>query len=210
MPRARAAGPSRPAGLLLTPGSNGDPDHAPLVAVAEAVERAGIPVRRFGFGSPAKGGRGPAPAATAVARIRAEADRWAAELGVPPARLLLGGRSFGGRMCSVAVAEGQPAAGLVLLSYPLHAPGRPDRLRVEHLPAITVPVLAVSGATDPYGSPDELADALTLVAGPVTVRCVTGPHVPKDPAVVADAVAAWAAARPIGRVGHPPIGGPQD
>ncbi|MCV2395590.1 dienelactone hydrolase [Actinotalea sp. M2MS4P-6] len=188
---AAAAGGGRPAGLLLTPGSNGDPDHPPLLAVAEAVERAGVPVRRFGFGSPDKDGRGPAPAATAVARIRAEADRWAGELGVPASRLLLGGRSFGGRMCSVAVAEGQPSAGLVLLSYPLHPPGRPDRLRVEHLPRVRVPVLAVSGATDPYGSPDELAAAFAAVGGPLTHVTVAGPHVPKDAAAVADTVAAW-------------------
>ena len=52
---------------------------------------------------------------------------------VAPERVVLGGRSMGGRMCSMAVAEGLPAAGLVLLSYPLHPPGKPDKLRVEHL-----------------------------------------------------------------------------
>jgi predicted alpha/beta-hydrolase family hydrolase len=180
-----------PAGLLLMPGAGGDPDTPALVAVADAVEAAGVPARRFGFGSPDKGGRGPAPARTAVARIRAEADRWAAELGVEPGRLVLGGRSFGGRMASVAVAEGQPAAGLVLLSYPLHPPGRPERLRVEHLPRIEVPVLAVSGATDPYGSPEELAEALAAVRGALTHVTVTGPHVPKDAHEVAAAVVGW-------------------
>ncbi|MDO8105748.1 dienelactone hydrolase [Isoptericola sp. b441] len=185
----------RAAGLLLTPGSNGDPDHPPLVAVQAAVEaRTGVPVRRFGFGSPGRGGRGPAPARTAVARIRAEADRWAAELGVEPGRLLLGGRSFGGRMASVAVAAGQAAAGLVLLSYPLHPPGRRDGWRVEHLPRIEVPVLAVSGANDPYGSPEELSVAFADLGGPVQHVTVAGAHVPRDPQEVADAVAAWVAA----------------
>lgn len=180
-----------PAGLLLMPGAGGDPDAPALVAVADAVEASGLPARRFGFGSPDKGGRGPAPARTAVARIRAEADRWAAELGVDPGRLVLGGRSFGGRMASVAVAEGQPAAGLVLLSYPLHPPGRPEGLRVAHLPRIEVPVLAVSGATDPYGSPAELAEHLAVVRGPLTHVTVDGPHVPRDPAAVAAAVVGW-------------------
>ncbi|HMO12184.1 MAG TPA: enolase C-terminal domain-like protein, partial [Actinotalea sp.] len=60
-----------PAGLLLTPGAGGDPDNAALVAVSAAVESVGVPVRRFGFGSPERGGRGPAPAVTAIARIRA-------------------------------------------------------------------------------------------------------------------------------------------
>lgn len=180
-----------PAGLLLTPGAGGDPDNPALVAVADAVEAAGVPVRRFGFGSPARGGHGPAPAPTALARIRAEADRWAAELEVTPDRLVLGGRSFGGRVCSMAVADGQPAAGLVLLSYPLHPPGQPDALRTAHLPNVRVPVLAVSGATDPYGTPTELADALALCAGPVCQVTVDGPHVPADPSAVAAAVAAW-------------------
>lgn len=186
--------PAAPAGLLLMPGAGGDPDAPALVAVSDAVEAVGVPARRFGFGPPDKGGRGPAPARTAVARIRAEADRWAAELGVEPGRLVLGGRSFGGRMASVAVAEDQPAAGLVLLSYPLHPPGRPDRLRVEHLSRIEVPVLAVSGATDPYGSPGELAEALAAVGGPLTHVTVTGAHVPKDGRAVAATVAGWLAA----------------
>lgn len=173
------------------PGAGGDPDNAALVAVADAVEAAGVPARRFGFGSPDKGGRGPAPARTAVARIRAEADRWAGELGVEPERLVLGGRSFGGRMASVAVAEGQPAAGLVLLSYPLHPPGKPERLRVEHLPRVAVPVLAVSGATDPFGSPAELAEHLAALPGPLTHVTVDGPHVPRDALAVAAAVVAW-------------------
>ncbi len=132
-PRRRPA--MTPAGLLLTPGSGGDPDHPALVAVAGAVKRRRRPrARRFGFGSPdgAVAGRHPrAPRWPGSApRPTAGPPSWAST----PARLVLGGRSFGGRMCSVAVAEGQPAAGLVLLSYPLHPPGRPERLRVEHLP----------------------------------------------------------------------------
>lgn len=182
------------AGLLLTPGAGGDPDHPALRAVEAAVEAAGVPARRFGFGAPERGGRGPAPPATAVRRIREEADRWAEELGVHASRLLLGGRSFGGRMCSVAVAAGQPAAGLVLLSYPLHPPGRPGQLRVAHLPGVQVPVLAVSGATDPYGSPSELAEHLGTVAGTLTLVTVAGPHLPADRDEVARAVAAWVAA----------------
>ena len=75
----------------------------------------------------------------------------------PPQSVALGGRSFGGRMCSMAVAEGLPAAALVLIAYPLHPPGRADRLRVEHFPQISVPCLFVSGTRDPFGTPDEFA-----------------------------------------------------
>ena len=81
---------------------------------------------------------------------------------------------MGGRMCSMAVAEGLPAAGLVLISYPLHPPGRPDRLRVEHLPALTVPCLFVSGTRDPFGTPAELEAATAAIPGPVTHVWIEG------------------------------------
>jgi predicted alpha/beta-hydrolase family hydrolase len=67
-----------------------------------------------------------------------------------------------------------PAAGLVLLGYPLHPPGKPERLRIEHLPDVTVPTLFVSGDRDAFGSPDELAEARGLVAGPVTSVTIPG------------------------------------
>ena len=85
--------------------------------------------------------------------------------GVKANRLVLGGRSYGGRMCSMAVAEGQPAAGLVLLSYPLHPPGKPENLRTEHFPDLRVPCLFVSGERDPFGSPAEFDEAVTNHSG---------------------------------------------
>ena len=93
-------------------------------------------------------------------------------------------------MSSTAVADGLAVAGLLLLSYTLHPPGQPDRLRVEHLPRVDVPVLAVSGATDPFGTPDELAHHLATLAGPTTLVVVPGPHAPSDGPVVA-AVVDW-------------------
>ena len=91
----------------------------------------------------------------------------------------------------MAVAEGLPAAGLVLLSYPLHPPGRPDTLRIAHLPDIRVPVLAVSGSTDPFGSPAELTEHLAAIPGPVTTVFLPGPHLPTSQAAVAEAVRGW-------------------
>lgn len=76
--------------------------------------------------------------------------------------LVLGGRSMGGRICSMiaAGADGAPPpehlAGLILISYPLHPPGKPERLRVEHLPDVRVPTLFVSGTKDTFGTPDEI------------------------------------------------------
>src|SRR4029079_1173793 len=92
----------------------------------------------------------------------------AARAGVPPERVILGGRSMGGRMCSMAVAEGLAARALVLVSYPLHPPGRPDRLRVEHFPQLTVPCLFVSGTRDAFGASDELTAHAAAIPGPVT------------------------------------------
>jgi predicted alpha/beta-hydrolase family hydrolase len=142
--------------LLLTPGAGADATQHTLVAVDEAVTAAhGLTVARVDFPYRKAGRRAPDKAPVAVAHVRAEAAALVERAGVAPGRLVLGGRSYGGRMCSMAVAEGLPAAGLVLLSYPLHPPGKPDNLRIEHLPAIEVPVLVVSGDKDPFGSPAE-------------------------------------------------------
>jgi uncharacterized protein len=74
----------------------------------------------------------------------------------------------------MAVSEGLPTACLILISYPLHPPGRPDRLRTAHFPAITAPCLFVSGDRDAFGSPDELQAATQLIPGPVTHAWVPG------------------------------------
>lgn len=194
-PSPSAAAPTAPpgpvAGLLLFPGAGADRDHHTLVALEQGL--APLPVRRVDFPGRAAGRKAPDRAPVAIAHVRAEADRFAADLGVAPDRILLGGRSFGGRMASMAVAEGQPAAGLVLLSYPLHPPGKPDRLRVEHLPDVRVPVLAVSGERDPFGTPAELAAHFAALSGPVATVFVPGNHAPKDDAPVIAAVARWLA-----------------
>jgi predicted alpha/beta-hydrolase family hydrolase len=77
--------------------------------------------------------------------------------GVP---VLAGGRSMGGRVASMAAAEGMAAAGLAFLAYPLHPPGRPERIRDAHLYEITVPMLFVQGTRDPFAQPQLLADVL--------------------------------------------------
>jgi predicted alpha/beta-hydrolase family hydrolase len=117
----------------------------------------------------------------------------AESLGTGTAELALGGRSMGGRMCSMAVAGGLPAAALVLVSYPLHPPGRTERLRTEHFPALAVPCLFVSGTRDAFGSPGELEEATRAIRGPVThVWLEGGDHgLRRREARAAEAVAAW-------------------
>ena len=130
-----------------------------------------------------QGRRFPDRAPKLMAEVRSEAEAFAARLGADTGSLVLGGRSMGGRMCSMAVASGLRAAGLALLSYPLHPPKKPDRLRVEHFPSVGVPTLFVNGDRDPFGAPAELDAEIKAIAGPVTVRWLQGQrHDPKPPA----------------------------
>lgn len=193
------ARPPAPAALVAYPGAGGSRDHRTLLALEEAL--APFPVRRSDFPRQRAGKKGTDRPPVAVATIREDAAAVADELGVDAGRLVLGGRSFGGRMCSMAVAEGLPAAGLALLSYPLHPPGKPDVLRVDHFGDLGVPVLFVSGANDPFASPEELAHHAEAIPGPVTIVTVGGAHDPRrDPEVVA-AVADW-----LRSLGAPDVG----
>lgn len=177
--------------MLLTPGAGSGRDHPALLAVADAV--APRPCVRLDFPYRRAGRRFPDKAPVLVATIVAAAGELAAAASVPPHRLALGGRSMGGRMCSMAVAEGLPAAGLILVAYPLHPPGRPDRPRTAHLDAIGVPCLFVSGTKDDFATPDELTAATAAISGPVThVWVRDGRHELRgSEAVVAAVVRAW-------------------
>lgn len=160
------------AGVLLTPGAGSGRDHRTLVALEEGLRP--LPVARVDFPYRKAGRRAPDRAPKLVAAVADEATAFAAALGTGTGSLVLGGRSMGGRMCSMAVAEGLAAAGLVLVAYPLHPPGRPDRTRVAHLPAISVPCLFVSGTRDTFGTPEELVAATASIGGPVTHVWVEG------------------------------------
>ncbi len=179
-----------PGALLLAPGAGATRDHHTLVAVQDEV--APLPCLRMDFPYRLAGRRAPDRAPVAIAHVLQQAGEFVATLGLSPGRLVLGGRSYGGRMCSMAVAQGLPAAGLVLLSYPLHPPGKPERLRVDHFPRIDVPVLFVSGDRDPFGSPAEFAEQIQRIPGPVTQVWVPGAHDPRGAdALVAAAVRSW-------------------
>ena len=108
---------------------------------------------------------------------------------------MLGGRSMGGRICSMAVADGLPAAGLVLVSYPLHPPGTPEKPRTEHLFLLQVPCFFVSGTRDAFGTPAELEAATSAIPGAVTHLWLEGcDHgLRGHDATVARSVVAWVA-----------------
>jgi predicted alpha/beta-hydrolase family hydrolase len=163
----------KPGALLLFPGAGSDRDHSSLRALDDAlspriaVERADFPYRKAGKKAP---DRPP----VLLESVRTEAAALVARAHVRAGRLVLGGRSMGGRICSMAVADGLPARGLVLLSYPLHPPGRPDRLRTEHLPQLDLPCLFIHGTRDPFGTPDEIRAASESIPGPVTHIWIDG------------------------------------
>ena len=179
----------RAGALLLTPGAGADRNQHTLVALEAAV--APLPCARIDFPYRQQGRRAPDRPAVAVAHLEQEAANLVAEVGISADRLVLGGRSYGGRMCSMAVAQGLPAAGLVLLSYPLHPPGKPDALRVEHFADIAVPVLLISGRSDPFGSPAEFETQLAAIPGRVTQVWLPGGHAPKADGAIGTAVSQW-------------------
>jgi uncharacterized protein len=156
--------------VLLAHGAGSDLHGAALLAVADALAAAGIPSLRFNY--PYRSARKKAPDRPKVleAATREAAAELAKRAKLPPERLVLGGRSMGGRYCSLVVgaaADPVPALGLLFLAYPLHAAGRPDQPRTEHFPRLDLPVLFASGTRDSLGSRAALTRAARKVAGPV-------------------------------------------
>ncbi len=149
--------------LLLYPGAGSDSSHSSLLAVERAVQ----PMRtvRADFPYRLAGRRAPDRPPVLLQTVRDEAKR------LRRGGLVLGGRSMGGRICSMVVADETdpvPALGLVLISYPLHPPGKPERLRVEHFPRLAVPCLFVSGTKDAFGTKRELQRWTRTIPGAVT------------------------------------------
>jgi uncharacterized protein len=189
--------------LLLFPGAGSPASHPALVAIEQAV--APLPVARADFPYRREGRRAPDRPPKLLACVVEEAGLLGERAGVAPERIVLGGRSMGGRMCSIAVAEGLPAAGLVLVAYPLHPPGKPDRLRTEHFSRLEVPCLFVTGTRDPFGTPEERLAHATAIPGPVEHVWIDGGRHDLKGAEgeVAAAVADW-----VSRLGGPAAADP--
>jgi uncharacterized protein len=143
--------------VLLYPGAGSDREQPALVAIEQAIgEDASVERRDFPYR--AQGRRAPDRAPKLMDAIRGDI----ASVGRRRGPLVMGGRSMGGRIASMVAADVDGAGpvdrlvGLVLICYPLHPPGKPERLRVEHLVDLATPCLFISGTRDPFGSPDEL------------------------------------------------------
>jgi uncharacterized protein len=129
-----------------------------MLRAAQALDGAGFQVVRFNFPYREKGSRRPDPMPTLKASIAEAVARARAEL--QPKRLVIGGRSMGGRAASMLAADGFECDGLLLLAYPLHPAGKPGELRDAHLAQIRVPVLCFNGARDELCRRDLMERAL--------------------------------------------------
>jgi len=161
-------------GLVLTHGAGGNAQSALLQAMSEAFAESGFIVlrcdlpfrqlRHFGPPRPGEAVRDRQGLKSAVAAIGKLAQ----------VRVFVGGQSYGGRQASMLVAEEKLTDGLVLLSYPLHPPGHPEKLRIEHLPKLQVPTLFVHGTRDPFGAIEEIESARKLIPAKTFLLPVEG------------------------------------
>jgi hypothetical protein len=160
-------------GIILTHGAGSDNRAPLLVACAEAFAGAGFTVLRCDL--PFRQEHVPPSPGQAV-RDREGLRHAVAELrSIVSGKVFLGGHSYGGRQSSMlAAAEPGLADGLLLLSYPLHPPRKPEQRRIQHLPDLRTPTLFVHGTRDPFGSPEEMTEALKLIPAPTRIVFVEG------------------------------------
>jgi len=156
--------------LVIAHGAGAGMDHPFIAGFCRAMAEERVATLRFNFPYIERGRRSPDPE-----RLLREAWLAAFEaavaVGLP---VLAGGKSLGGRIASMCVADGMPAAGLVFLGYPLHPPGKPERIRDEHLSRIEVPMLFVHGTLDPFARPELISDVVRRLGGRATLEQVEG------------------------------------
>ena len=161
-------------GLILTHGAGGNAQSGLLQALAEAFAASGLVVlrcdlpfrqlRHFGPPRPAQAARDRQGLRNATFAMRKIAS----------GRVFLGGQSYGGRQASMLLAEEKLADGLLLLSYPLHPPGHPEKLRTQHLPNLHVSTLFLQGTRDPFGTIEEIESARKLIPAKTSLLPVEG------------------------------------
>lgn len=140
-----------PPAVLLAHGAGVGQQHELMVRLRDGIHHGGFAVMTFDYPYMAAGRKSPDPHARLLTAHRAAAAELRRQTEQP---IVLAGRSMGGRMGTYLAAEGEPCAGLVLFSYPLHPPGRPEKLRAAHLPDIAQPVLSLVGTRDAFATRD--------------------------------------------------------
>lgn len=168
---APTAGAER-AVFVCAHGAGGSMSDRSTLAAANALRKRGFGVVRFNFLYKAKGSGRPDPMPRLMTTFSAVVDRVRAELS--PKTLIIGGRSMGGRAASMLAAEGFHANGLLLLAYPLHPEGQPEKLRDAHLPRIAMPVLCFNGTRDGLCTPALMDQALRTVRTPWEMHWLDG------------------------------------
>jgi predicted alpha/beta-hydrolase family hydrolase len=163
--------------LILAHGAGGTKDTPQLKSYADKIAARGLGAVRFNFAYAEAKKKAPDRTDKLEACYRAVATEVAARA----QRLFIGGRSMGGRIGSHIVAQGFPAAGLVFLAYPLHPPGKPERLRDEHLKSIEIPMLFLQGTRDPFAKPDLLEATIAALPTATLHRVQDGDHSHKVP-----------------------------
>ena len=154
------------AGVVLFPGAGTNANHQTLVAIETAIKTTSskIKVARCDFKYRTAGKSFPDKTPVLIETVRTAVAQAAQDWGCATNQIVIGGRSMGGRMCSMAIADADAkhaleVAGLVCVCYPLHPPKQPEKLRSEHLPRISVPTLFISGTRDEFGTVKELTEA---------------------------------------------------
>ncbi|MBN8423850.1 dienelactone hydrolase family protein [Microbacterium esteraromaticum] len=148
--------------VAIAHGAGAGMDHPFLVGFAAGLRDRGFTTVRFNFPYVEAGRRMPGPAAHAILTWRAVVSAIRADADGASGAVWACGKSYGGRMASMAVAEGLEVDGLVYLGYPLHPPGKPEKPRIEHLPAVRPAQLFVEGTNDPFVQPvQQLEQAVT-------------------------------------------------
>ena len=167
---ARPADPT--ATIVLAHGAGAGMDHPFMVGFTRAMNDEGFATLRFNFPYIENGRRSPDPAPFLQEGWRAAFDAAKARAKGEP--VWAGGKSLGGRIASMAVADGMPAAGLVFLGYPLHPPGKPERIRDEHLYRIDVPMIFVEGTREVFAAPELLAGVIAKLGKRAALISIEG------------------------------------
>ena len=158
-----ATAPNRRGLFICGPSAGGHVAEPGMLRLAEPLRQAGLGIVLFNFPYRERGGRRPDPMPQ-LQRCFAVVVESALERIGDSGAVLLGGRSMGGRVASMMAADGFPCDGLLLLAYPLHPAGQPQRLRAAHLVRIGVPTLCFNGTRDRLSSRD-LMDAAVAPLG---------------------------------------------
>ena len=162
-------------GLVLAHGAGSNSRAPLLVALAEAFAEAGVTVLRCDLPYRQNRPYGPPRPGDAAHDREGLKNAVAAVRKLVSGRIFLGGHSYGGRQATMLCADFPGLVhGLLLLSYPLHPPRKPDQLRIQHLPKLQTPALFVHGTRDPFGGVEEVASALNLIPAKTRLERVEG------------------------------------